>query len=86
MRSLKINGTDFNLEVGTYSLEEFKKEFKHSFCVGRTDAEIEKVHAQLKAVAIPLPANTQTDGILKTIETKSSGAKGQGSDIGKRKS
>lgn len=98
MRSLKINGTDFNLEVGTYSLEEFKKEFKHSFCIGKTDAEIEKVHAQLKAmvqlpvilsgIGKPLPEATENEnenGILKTSEGTGITAKGQGSYIGKRK-
>ena len=78
MQSLKINGTDFNLEVGTYSLEEFKKEFKNSFCVGRSDSEIEKVHRELKAVAIPTPLKNVSNELNTGNEEKAVTVKGQG--------
>lgn len=81
---LKINGTDFNLEVGTYSLEEFKKEFKHSFCVGKTDSEIENVHAQLRAVAVPAPLKIVSNELHTGNEEKATTVKGKGNSIGKR--
>jgi hypothetical protein len=66
MEWLKINGTDFNLKVGTYSLEEFKKEFEFGFCTERSDTEIEKVHAQLFAMA----NKNKLYGNVKSVQTK----------------
>lgn len=59
MQFITINGTDFNIEVGTLSLKAFKNEFAESFCKGKTDAEITAVHKQLKALAYGNTANNK---------------------------
>lgn len=40
-------GTSFNIVAGSYSLQKFKECFKHSFCIGKTEEQIEEAHQQL---------------------------------------
>lgn len=65
---LKINGCDFNLEVATFTLAEFKQEFEHSFCKDRSDAEIEAVHRQLQETV--KQEEIVNDGIPTTTEAE----------------
>jgi hypothetical protein len=48
MGSLKVNSCDFNLsEVAT--LQKFKQDHEHGFCIGKDKEEIEAVFNQLKS-------------------------------------
>ena len=66
MMYIKINGCDFHKEVAALSLGNFKKEFKNSFCKGKTDEEIEVVYNQLKEL-IP---DQKTDSDVNSSSTK----------------
>lgn len=48
MEWILIDGCDFNTVVAALTLEGFKKEFEHSYCIGKTDAQIKKTYNQIK--------------------------------------
>lgn len=81
---LKINGCDFNLEVAALSLKDFKKEFEHSYCKGRSAEQIEETHKQLVDHVKSLEQKDviensvkQSDGITAGDKGKSAGNKGK---------
>jgi hypothetical protein len=61
---IKINGSDFHKEVATFSLDEFKREFEHSFCKGKTEKEIVAVHKELQKTVNQV--TDKKDGITKS--------------------
>lgn len=74
---LKINGCDFNTEVAALTLSEFKLEFEHSYCKGKTEKQISETHKQLAEHAAAVAKKTE-DGNITGIKKKSVSPKGQG--------
>lgn len=89
---LRINGTDFNVEVcSLLSLDEFKEEGKTSFAEGKTIGELKETHYLIQAAgSIKIPHNL-SETQVKNIKTSSDGnisgsEKASSTDSGKRKS
>lgn len=80
MSYIKINGCGFHVEAAALSLEDFKKEFKFSFCKGKTDEEIEAVHNQLKEITSE--KKTEDNVNSQPIKEKTSGGKRKGNGVG----
>jgi len=62
---LRVNGCDFNLDaVATMDFNGFKKEYEHSYCIGKKDDELKKTFDTLQDAIKALPKN-QTSGNTK---------------------
>lgn len=92
MGYLRVDGTDFNLDGVTESLEDFKKEHEHGFAMGKSESRLKAVHAELlkakkkadeqppvvEAPAEITNANPQPDEQATGAERAGAGDKGKG--------
>ena len=91
LKWLRLNGTDFNVEVSSsLSFEEFVKEGEHSFSRGKSRRELMVMHETLVAASLPVkvkevPAPKKVeDGNSTGTEEKITGITGKRTGSGNR--
>jgi hypothetical protein len=72
LNNITINGCGFSKEVAALSFAQFKKEFEHSYCIGRSDKVLQDTYDLIKLAA---------NGNASTVKEKGSTATRSGEDI-----
>ena len=71
--NITINGCGFSKEVAALSFAQFKKEFEHSYCIGRSDKVLQDTYDQIKLAV---------NGNITTVEEKAPVVSGAGESTG----